>query len=164
MPEASIAVLVQTNDQAAAMLDALRRLGVEASGEGTGAVADDPAVAVVIAALILADHPGDTIAAFHVTGSPLGGVIGLRSRGPAESLAAWRNSGRTLRSAAPRLCSWSGPRALREAAGHRAAGCGWRRRSISPSGSNGKEAVDPAISPPTCRAPWSRARARRACA
>ena len=119
MPEASIAVLVQTNDQAAAMLDALRRRGVEASGEGTGAVADDPAVAAVIAALILADHPGDTIAAFHVAGSPLAAVIGLRSREPAESLAVSRRLRQDLaeRGAAVVLAEWT--RALRRAAGTR---------------------------------------------
>ncbi len=119
MPEASIAVLVQTNDQAAAMLDALRRLGVEASGEGTGAVADDPAVAAVIAALILADHPGDTIAAFHVAGSPLGALIGVRSRESSETLAASRRLRQDLaeRGAAVVLAGWR--RALAVKAGER---------------------------------------------
>ena len=100
------------------MLDALRRLGVEASGEGTGAVADDPAVAAVIAALVLADHPGDTIAAFHVAGSPLGPVIGLRTREPAESLAVSRRLRQDLveRGAAVVLAEWA--RALRRRGRH----------------------------------------------
>ena len=119
MPEASIAVLVQTNDQAAAALDALRRLGVEASGEGTGAVADDPAVAAVIAALVLADHPGDTIAAFHVAGSPLADVVGLRSSERSHAIAVSRRLRRHLaeRGAAVVLAEWR--RALRGAAGAR---------------------------------------------
>ena len=114
MPDASIAVLVQTNDQAAAALDALRRAGVEASGEGAGAVADDPAVAAVIAALVLADHPGDTIAAFHVASSPLGGgALGPRDptieparrsrRGPRALAPAPRRSGRARRGGGARV-------------------------------------------------------------
>ena len=74
MPEASIAVLVQTNDQAAAMLDALRREGVEASGEGTGAVADDPAVAAVIAAV----DPGGPSGRHHRR-IPRGGLAARRA-------------------------------------------------------------------------------------
>ncbi|HEX2464211.1 MAG TPA: UvrD-helicase domain-containing protein [Thermoanaerobaculia bacterium] len=119
MRDASIAVLVQTNDQAAAILDALRRHGVEASGEGGGAVADDPAVAAVIAALILADHPGDTIAAFHVACSPLGAVIGLRSRERVEAEVVSRRLRMELveRGAAVVLAEWK--RALRGRVGAR---------------------------------------------
>jgi hypothetical protein len=119
MPEASIAVLVQTNDQAVAMLDGLRRCGVEASGEGAGAVADDPAVAAVIAALVLADHPGDTIAAFHVAGSQLGAVVGLQSTEPGVVLPVSRRLREDLveRGAAPVVGEWR--RALREQAGAR---------------------------------------------
>jgi ATP-dependent exoDNAse (exonuclease V) beta subunit len=119
MSDASIAVLVHTNDQAVAMLDALRRHGVEASGEGAGAVADDPAVAAVIAALMLADHPGDSIAAFHVAGTPLGAVVGLRSSDSSAVIGVSRRLRETLieRGAAPVLAEWR--RALGEEAGAR---------------------------------------------
>jgi ATP-dependent exoDNAse (exonuclease V) beta subunit len=113
LPDAAIAVLVHTNEQAALLLDALRRQGIEASGEGGGAVADDPAVAAVIAALVLADHPADTIAAFHVASCPLGVVVGLAGRQPAAAMAASRRLRRAFqeRGATDLLAGWR--RALR---------------------------------------------------
>lgn len=54
----------------------LRELKIDASGEGGQFLTDDPAVNVVLSALILADHPGDRVAWFHVSSSPLGAVVG----------------------------------------------------------------------------------------
>jgi len=68
---ASVGVLARKNETVARLADALRALGVEVSAEGTGAVADDPAVELLLSALTLADHPGHTAAAFHVAHSPL---------------------------------------------------------------------------------------------
>ncbi len=76
-PEAQIGVLVRTNRTASQLLDALRRRGLSASGEGGGVVTDDPAVTVILAALQLAEHPADRAAVFHVATSPLGEVLGL---------------------------------------------------------------------------------------
>jgi hypothetical protein len=86
---------------------------VEASGEGVGAVADDPAVAAVVAALRLADHPGDAVAAFHVASCPLGAVVGLRSREPSGAADASRRLRRAFveRGARELLAQWK--RALR---------------------------------------------------
>ena len=82
MPDASIAVLVSTNGQAAEILDRLRASGVRASGVGGSAVVDDGAVGLVVSALVLADHPGDSVAAFHVLHSPLAEVLALESLAP----------------------------------------------------------------------------------
>jgi ATP-dependent helicase/nuclease subunit A len=73
----SIGVLVRTNRMAAKLVHALRELAVEVSGEGGSILTDDAAVMAVLAALQLADHPGDTAAAFHVRHSPLGSVLQL---------------------------------------------------------------------------------------
>ena len=76
-PGASIAVLMRSNDAAVEMLHHLRTLRVDASGEGGNPVADHPAVAAVLAAMTLADHPTDRLAAFHVANSPLGTLLEL---------------------------------------------------------------------------------------
>lgn len=77
-PQHAIGVLVRRNSAAAALLYELRRLGVDASGEGGHPVTDIPAVAAVLAAITLADHPGDEVAAFHVAHSPVGEMLELR--------------------------------------------------------------------------------------
>ncbi len=78
-PGRTIGILTATNGCVRRLIFALRRLGMNASGEGGGPLTDDPAVNAVLAALTLADHPGDTIASFHVVTSPLGAVLGLVS-------------------------------------------------------------------------------------
>jgi len=82
VPHHSIAVLVQTNDQVGQTLEALRKAGLRASGEGGNRVDDDAVIAAVQAALQLADHPGDTVAAHHVARSPLGVILGLSGEEP----------------------------------------------------------------------------------
>jgi ATP-dependent helicase/nuclease subunit A len=77
MPGRGIGVLVGTNNMVRRMIFLLQDLGIEASGEGGNPVTDDPAVGVVLSALTLADHPGDSAAAFHLFNSPLAGVVGL---------------------------------------------------------------------------------------
>lgn len=72
----SIAVLTVTNKAARRIMHVLRERGINASGEGGQIITDDPAVNAVLAALTLADHPGDKVAEFHVKSSPLGEVLG----------------------------------------------------------------------------------------
>ena len=77
-PGRSIGVLVGTNALVARLIEILQQEhALAVSGEGGSPVTDDPAVAAVLAALTLADHPGNTAAAFHVLNSPLGRVVGL---------------------------------------------------------------------------------------
>jgi ATP-dependent exoDNAse (exonuclease V) beta subunit len=71
-PQATIGVLVRRNSAVARLIFELRRLGVEASEEGGNPLTDSPAVQLVLSLLTLADHPGHSIARFHVASSPLG--------------------------------------------------------------------------------------------
>jgi ATP-dependent exoDNAse (exonuclease V) beta subunit len=101
-PGRSIGVLVRKNKAIGRLIYELRQRGVHASEEGGNPLTDTPAVTVVLSLLKLADHPGDTVARFHVATSPLGPLVGLtqtnpkRQRGPhndandqtAERLAA----------------------------------------------------------------------------
>ncbi len=66
-----IGVLVRTNDTVAAMIHALRRRSVRASEEGGNPLTDSAAVQLIVSLLRLADHPGDTVARFHIATSPL---------------------------------------------------------------------------------------------
>lgn len=93
-PGASVAVLVRRNSMVWPVVRALRALGVPAAAEGAGRPADAPASSAVLAALRAADHPGDTVSAFHVASSPLGAVAGLEQDGAVES---WRAGLATLR-------------------------------------------------------------------
>lgn len=76
-PGASMGVLVRTNRAVMAIIRGLTRLGIEASEEGGNPLTDSPAVEVILSALILADHPGDTVRRFHLANSPLGPELGI---------------------------------------------------------------------------------------
>lgn len=71
-PSATIAVLVRSNTAVARCIHALAELGISASEEGDTPVTDSAAVRAVLSLLQLADHPGDTIARYHVISTPLG--------------------------------------------------------------------------------------------
>lgn len=77
IPGYSIGVLVRRNAAVARLIYELRQRGVEASEEGGNPLTDSSAVEVVLSLLTLADHPGDTIARFHVAKSPLGKALGF---------------------------------------------------------------------------------------
>jgi len=78
LPGRSVAVLVRTNAHVARVIYELANLGVAASEEGGSPLVDAPAVTLITSLLTLADHPGDTVARFHVATSPLGPALGLR--------------------------------------------------------------------------------------
>jgi ATP-dependent helicase/nuclease subunit A len=71
----TIGVLVRTNRAVRRIMHELRKRGVEASEEGGNSLADVPVVAALLALCTLADHPGDTVAQFHVATSPLGATL-----------------------------------------------------------------------------------------
>ncbi len=79
----TIGVLVRRNRTAANIAFGLQSLGIAASLDGPGALADDPAVAIILSALRLADHPDSTAEAFHVAASPLRDALGLLDLTPA---------------------------------------------------------------------------------
>lgn len=87
-PEKSVGVLVRTNKTLAQIVDLLRAEGVAVSGEGVGKIADDPAVELILSALLLADHPGHTAAAYHLANSPLGPLLCLPPIGLDANAAA----------------------------------------------------------------------------
>ncbi|MDR0335961.1 MAG: UvrD-helicase domain-containing protein [Planctomycetaceae bacterium] len=76
-PGATIGVLVLRNKKIAPIIAGLKRLGIEASEEGGNPLTDSAAVQHVLSAMILADHPGDTIARFHLAKGPLAEFLQL---------------------------------------------------------------------------------------
>jgi ATP-dependent exoDNAse (exonuclease V) beta subunit len=71
-PDRSIGVLARSNDTVANIIFRLQKHNVPASQEGGNFLTDSAAVETVLAAIQLADHPGDTIARFLVSHSALG--------------------------------------------------------------------------------------------
>ena len=83
----SIGVLTRTNPMVRRLLHELRRAGLPASGEGGNSIADAPAVAAVLSAMQMADHPGDSASAFHLLNSPLGAVLRMTRLHQADRVA-----------------------------------------------------------------------------
>ncbi|GDY08958.1 DNA helicase [Planctomycetia bacterium] len=71
-PTRSIGVLTRSNEAVAKLIFELHHLDVPASEEGGHPLTDSVAVRLLLSLLLLADHPGDRIARFHVATSPLG--------------------------------------------------------------------------------------------
>lgn len=74
-PGCSVGVLARRNQVVAQLIYELRQRGVPASEEGGNPLTDSPAVQLILSLLKLADHPGDTVARFHVARSPLGPLV-----------------------------------------------------------------------------------------
>jgi ATP-dependent helicase/nuclease subunit A len=87
-PGATIGVLVRTNTAVARLIYRLRSLGVAASEEGGNPLIDSPAVELILSLLKLADHPGDSVARFHLANSPLSGPLDLSDHGDDRRAAA----------------------------------------------------------------------------
>lgn len=90
-PGRSIGVLCRKNAAIARMIFLLRRLGIPASEEGGNALDDSAPVEVILSLLKIIDHPGDTVARFHVAHSPLAEAVGLID---------WKSNSRTAKVAA----------------------------------------------------------------
>lgn len=91
-PSCVVGVLVRKNATVAAMINTLRRRGIGASEEGGSSLTDSAAVHLILSLLRLGEHPGDTVARFHVATSPLGPVVALSDHN--DHLAARRVSSR----------------------------------------------------------------------
>ncbi len=93
-PGRTIGILCYTNQTASWMVRLLKLRGVAASGEGGIPLDNSPPVNAILSALLLADHPGHSLAAYHVANSPLGTVLGLGKRHTIQDVrrlaAAWR--------------------------------------------------------------------------
>jgi ATP-dependent exoDNAse (exonuclease V) beta subunit len=83
-PWATIGILTRKNDAIPLLIHELAKLGITASEEGGVSLTKSAGVRVILSALTFADHPGDSVARFHVASSRLGELIGLRIDGPAR--------------------------------------------------------------------------------
>ncbi len=73
----AVAVLVRTNKPIGPIVEALRELGIPASGRGSGSLLDAEAATLVVQAFRLAADPEDRLAAEDLARSPLGPLVGL---------------------------------------------------------------------------------------
>src|SRR5262249_31956230 len=77
-PDQTMGILVRRNRSVAPLIALLRHVhGIAASEEGGNPLTDSVAVQLILSLLRLSDHPGDTVARFHVAHSPLGPMVGL---------------------------------------------------------------------------------------
>ncbi|MEY4568065.1 MAG: ATP-dependent helicase/nuclease subunit, partial [Planctomycetota bacterium] len=74
-PSGSIGILVRTNDEVGQMIDLLKKFDLDVSQEGGNPLTDSAAVEVILSLLTLADHPGNSVALFHVKNSPIAGRL-----------------------------------------------------------------------------------------
>lgn len=74
-PTATVGVLCRKNRTVARLVYELRELGVPASQEGGNPITDSAAVEGILSLLTLADHPGDSVAAFHLATEPFATVF-----------------------------------------------------------------------------------------
>ncbi|MEE2907050.1 MAG: UvrD-helicase domain-containing protein [Planctomycetota bacterium] len=74
----SMGILMPTNKGVTTVVEHLRKAGIPASEEGSGALGDSLAANAILSLLQLGDHPGNTEAAFRVSHSPLGSLVGLQ--------------------------------------------------------------------------------------
>ncbi|MEM7626982.1 MAG: UvrD-helicase domain-containing protein [Planctomycetota bacterium] len=106
IPGRSLGVLVSTNPAVNRLLYELRRAGLPASGEGGNPISDSPSVAALLSGLQLADHPGDTAAAFHVLNSPLGAAVGMTTLGDAARVARGIRAALVTHGTAATVAGW----------------------------------------------------------
>lgn len=83
-PTATIGVLCRKNPTVGRMIFELRKLGIPASEEGGNPITDSPAVEGILSLLTLADHPGDSIAAFHLASEPFATILREKKYDPAK--------------------------------------------------------------------------------
>ncbi len=93
-PDATVGVLMRTNERVGQMIFQLKELGIPASAEGKSLLTDDPAVLLLMSAVKLADHPGDTASAFHLSVSPLSAYLNIH--GAADAFKSSRELRRHL--------------------------------------------------------------------
>jgi ATP-dependent exoDNAse (exonuclease V) beta subunit len=75
--DASVGILMRERKHIPGLIHALRRKGIDASGEGGNPLTDSEAVLAFLSLLHLADHPADKAAAFHVASSRFGAYVEL---------------------------------------------------------------------------------------
>ncbi|MBX3365521.1 MAG: UvrD-helicase domain-containing protein [Phycisphaeraceae bacterium] len=76
-PQASVGILLREKKGMARLFQMLRAQGLDVSLEGGGMLADAPSVLAALSLLHLAEHPGDTLAFFHVATSPFANLLDI---------------------------------------------------------------------------------------
>ncbi|HWL08453.1 MAG TPA: UvrD-helicase domain-containing protein, partial [Planctomicrobium sp.] len=89
-PGASIGILTRKNPTVGRLIFELTQLGIDASEEGGNPLTDSAAVQLILSLFTLADHPGHTVAAFHIANSPLGTILNWND--PSDSASRARFS------------------------------------------------------------------------
>ncbi len=87
-PHGDIAILTRGNKAIGALISKLRELGIEASQEGGNPLVDSPAVELILAILLFADHPGDSISFHAVATSPIADALGITVQSKQKERAA----------------------------------------------------------------------------
>lgn len=109
-PDATVGILARTNAAVGRIVHQLRLAGLPASEEGGNPLTDSAAVSIVLSAMQLADHPGDSIALFHVSHSPLGPLLDLPQDASANQAEAAAQHVRRLlqtRGYGPVIADWA---------------------------------------------------------
>lgn len=91
-PSRSIAILFRSNAPIGRMVSLLRSRQLEASEEGGTSLLDSAAVETVLSLIQLADHPGDSVARFHLETGPLGKELSEGLKLPAKFAADLRRT------------------------------------------------------------------------
>ena len=76
-PSHSVGLIVRTNKEVADYIFRLQLAGIKASEEGGNPITDSAAVEVILSAITLSDHPGDSLARFHLSHSPIASLFEL---------------------------------------------------------------------------------------
>ncbi|MEO6709090.1 MAG: UvrD-helicase domain-containing protein, partial [Planctomycetota bacterium] len=87
-PEWTLAFLLRKKKLVPALLERLKREGLQASGEGGNPLTDSSAVNAALSLLEFADHPADDYLAFHLATSPLAEFAGLELDASREARVA----------------------------------------------------------------------------
>lgn len=89
-PGLTIGLLTRRNEMVGRLIHALAERGIQASEEGGVRLTTSAAVQLIQSLLRFADHPGDSIARFHVAHSPLAALFGIgpQMRAPEAQAAA----------------------------------------------------------------------------
>ncbi len=98
-PDRTIGVIVRTNNEVGELIFRFQQAGIRASEEGGNPLTDSAAVELVLSAIRLADFPGDGVARFHLSHSPLADSFGLK---PESELNQNENQKAAIKTAAQR--------------------------------------------------------------
>ena len=87
----SIGVLTRERASATKLIFELGRENIKASQEGGRQLTNSASVRLILSLMTLGDHPGNTVAQFHLSTSPLAAVLGLKEN-TIDGESAWKVS------------------------------------------------------------------------